>query len=60
MIARRYDKAFFLRGDSSNIELQEMFNVSEGTKLFMLRPFEENIIEFKKNWTGEYVEKWIV
>jgi hypothetical protein len=59
MIARRYDKAFFLRATNDSI-LYDLFNVTETPTAILMRDFEEEKVVFKKEWNAMNLERWIV
>jgi hypothetical protein len=59
IIARRYDKAFFLRATDDS-ELYQVYNVTKTPHAIIFRHFESNFVNFDKNWTAENVERWIV
>lgn len=59
IIAKRYDKAFFLRAELGS-ELEFVFNVTETPQVILFRHFEENLIHFNKNWTAKNMERWII
>lgn len=64
MIARRYDKAFFLRVEpTKSLELKKEHNIKSNKdypKVILYRHFDDNYVVFDKEWNARNLERWIV
>ena len=64
IIAKRFDKAFFLKVDEGS-ELEAYYGMHKKPAVLMLRRFEDSqedhsVIRYEKGWDAKSLERWIV